>query len=145
VGSTVEILGQGFTGASSVTFNGTPATFKVVSDTYLTAKVPAGATAGNVSVATSSGTLASNRVFLVVPTITSFTPTSGPVGTQVVISGSGFTGVTSVKFGSKAATFTVNNDSTITATVPTGAKTGKISATSAGGKATSKTAFTVTP
>ena len=145
VGSTVEILGQGFTGASSVTFNGTPATFKVVSDTYLTAKVPAGATAGNVSVATSSGTLASNRVFLVVPTITSFTPASGPVGTQVVISGSGFTGVTSVKFGSKAATFTANNDSTITATVPTGAKTGKISATSAGGKATSKTAFTVTP
>lgn len=145
VGSTVEILGQGFTGASSVKFNGTSATFKVISDTYLTAKVPAGATAGGVSVATSSGTLASNRVFLVVPTITSFTPTSGPVGTQVVVSGSGFTGVTSVKFGSKAAAFTVNNDSTITATVPTGAKTGKISATSAGGKATSKTAFTVTP
>src|SRR5581483_11267892 len=37
VGKTVEILGQGFTGTTSVSFNGTAATFTVSSDTYLTA------------------------------------------------------------------------------------------------------------
>ena len=43
VGKTIEILGQGFTGTTSVLFNGTAATFHVLSDTYLTATVPVGA------------------------------------------------------------------------------------------------------
>jgi uncharacterized repeat protein (TIGR03803 family) len=64
VGSTVEILGQGFSGATSVSFNGTPATtFKATGDTYLTATVPAGATSGYVAVVTAKGTLTSNQVF----------------------------------------------------------------------------------
>jgi len=145
VGSTVEILGQGFSGTSSVSFNGTAAKFKVVSDTYLTATVPVGATSGAVSVATSGGTLVSNQTFLVVPNITDFSPPSGPVGTQVTLGGTGFTGATAVKFGTKAAQFTVNSDSQITATVPTAAKTGKISVTTPGGTATSTSSFTVTP
>src|SRR5262249_49436099 len=52
VGKTVEILGQGFTGTTSVTFNGITATYTVVSDNYLTAVLPAGATTGFVNVAT---------------------------------------------------------------------------------------------
>jgi len=36
-----------------MTFNGVPATFKVVSDTYLTATVPVGANTGSVTVVTS--------------------------------------------------------------------------------------------
>jgi hypothetical protein len=141
----VQILGQGFTGTTGVKFNGTPGSLNVVSDTYLTATVPAGATAGNVTVTTPGGTLTSNHIFLVVPVITGFSPPSGPVGSLVTISGSGLTGVTLVKFGSKSAAFTVNNDGQITATVPAGAKTGKISVTSPGGIATSKLKFTVTP
>lgn len=63
-GQTAQIIGQGFTGTTSVTFNGVPATsFKVVSDTYLTAVVPAGATTGSVVVTTPSGTLTSNVDF----------------------------------------------------------------------------------
>lgn len=65
VGKTVEILGQGFKGTTGVSFNGTPATFKVVSSTYLTAKVPSGATTGFVTVTTPSGKLTSNRKFRV--------------------------------------------------------------------------------
>jgi len=42
VGKTVEVLGQGFTGTTAVSFNGTPATFKVVSATFLKATVPSG-------------------------------------------------------------------------------------------------------
>lgn len=66
-GKTVEILGQGFTGATAVSFNGTPATFKVVSDTYLLASVPTGAANGTVTVTTPTGALMSNRSFSVLP------------------------------------------------------------------------------
>ena len=64
VGKTAQILGQGLTGTTSVTFNGVAATtFTVVSDTYMTAVVPNGATTGPVVVETPSGTLTSNKNF----------------------------------------------------------------------------------
>jgi uncharacterized repeat protein (TIGR03803 family) len=68
VGSTVQILGQGLTGTTSVTFNGLAATsFTVVSDNYLTAVVPTGATNGAVVVTTPGGPLTSNASFTVSP------------------------------------------------------------------------------
>jgi hypothetical protein len=146
VGQTIEILGKGLTGASKVSFHGASATFTVVSDTYLTAVVPAAATTGSVTVAAPGGTLTSNKIFRVTPTILSFSPTSGAVGTVVQITGNGFTGATSVTFGGvKATSFSVNSSTKITATVPTGAKAGKIQVTTPGGIAASSTSFTVTP
>lgn len=53
------------------------------------------------------------------PAVSSVSPNSGPAGTSVTITGSGFTGATSVKFGSTNATsFTVNSDTSITAVSP---------------------------
>lgn len=79
------------------------------------------------------------------PTITSFSPASGPVGTTVTIEGTNFTGVTSVAFGGvSAASFTVGSSTRITAVVPPGATTGPISVTNANGTGTSATDFTVT-
>jgi uncharacterized repeat protein (TIGR03803 family) len=65
VGARVIILGNGLTGTTSVTFNGTSATFTVVSDTEITTTVPTGATTGTVSVTTPTGTLNSNPSFQV--------------------------------------------------------------------------------
>jgi uncharacterized repeat protein (TIGR03803 family) len=65
VGSSAQILGAGLAGTTSVTFNGVPASFTVVSDTYLTATIPAGATSGPVVVNTSAGTLTGNKNFKV--------------------------------------------------------------------------------
>jgi len=65
-GASVVILGTDLTGATSVTFNGTAATYNVVSATEITAEVPAGATTGTVEVVTPGGTLDSNVVFRVV-------------------------------------------------------------------------------
>ncbi len=67
VGATVEILGSDMTGATSVSFNGTAATFTVVSRRLITATVPTGATTGEVQVVTPSRTLGSNEPFRVLP------------------------------------------------------------------------------
>jgi hypothetical protein len=76
------------------------------------------------------------------PTITSFTPATGPAGTRIIITGTHFTGATAVSLGGMAAArFTVNSDSQITATVATGA-TGKVSITSPLGTGTSTANFT---
>ena len=75
VGAAVEILGTDLTEATSVTFNGTPAPFKVVSSSQITTDVPAGATTGKVQVVTPSGTLLSNVPFQVLPSLR-FSPMS---------------------------------------------------------------------
>lgn len=67
VGQTGGILGQGFKGTTRVSLNGTPVSFKVISDTFIRATVPAGATTGYVTVTTPSGTLTSNVPFHVIP------------------------------------------------------------------------------
>ncbi|MGO9084583.1 MAG: choice-of-anchor tandem repeat GloVer-containing protein [Candidatus Sulfotelmatobacter sp.] len=146
VGQTVEILGQGFTGTTSVSFNGTPATFEVSSDTYLTATVPAGATTGILSVIEPSGTLKSNKEFRVMPQIFSFTPTSGPVGTSVVITGESFAQATGAWLACKwPMKITVDSDTQITATIPADGTTGEIMVFTPGGHVESTTKFTVTP
>jgi hypothetical protein len=66
VGKTIEFLGQGFKGTKSVSFNGTAANFKVVSDAYLTATVPKGATTGFVTVTTAKASLKSGKKFRVI-------------------------------------------------------------------------------
>jgi uncharacterized repeat protein (TIGR03803 family) len=62
IGQPVQILGQALTGSTAVTINGIAATsFKVVSDTYMTAVIPSGASTGPVVVTTPAGTLTSNH------------------------------------------------------------------------------------
>lgn len=80
------------------------------------------------------------------PTLVSFDPGSGSVGTLVTLTGTNLTGATFVGFnGTNATSFTVVNATQITATVPSGATTGVIAVTTPGGTATSSTNFTVNP
>jgi hypothetical protein len=157
VGTSVVITGTGFTGVTAVKFNQTTAPgFVVNSTTQITATVPTGATTGPIRVTAGGQTARSTGLFTVVPvpapTIASFTPAFGPVGTSVKITGTNFSGTvsgatfttSSVKFNTTTATaFHVDSATQITATVPTGATTGKISVTTPGGTATSATNFTV--
>lgn len=82
------------------------------------------------------------------PVITSFTPTSACSGSPlpVVITGSWFTGATSVTFnGTEAASFTVDSDTQITAYLPTAATSGPIGVTTHAGTTVSSGNFTIEP
>ncbi|WP_260867682.1 IPT/TIG domain-containing protein [Streptomyces sp. SAJ15] len=129
-GTTVAILGSGFTGATSVRFGANPATsFIVVSDHLITAVAPPGSGIVQVTVTTPRGT-SNGFPYIYVgnpvpppPVIAAIVPSSGPAagGNTVTITGSGFTGATAVAFGLNPATsFTVVSDNLITAVVPAG-------------------------
>jgi hypothetical protein len=156
VGCMVTITGTGFTSpdVNTVTFGadtGIPVdqtTVIVDSSTQVRAAVPAGALTGKLTVTSNVESAQSVGTFTVggscaSPTITSFTPTFGPVGTSVTITGTNLTGATSVKFNGTTATITSNSATQIVTTVPAGATTGPISVTTANGTADSATNFTV--
>ncbi len=150
VGATVILTGTSFSGATQVDFGGTAATsFLFNSDTTLTVVVPPGAVTGNLTVVTAVGSGVSAGVFTVTtpvppPGAPTFTPASGPAGTVVTLTGTGFTGTTQVDFGGHAAqVFNVVDDTTLTATVPPNAVTGPVTVVTPGGAAASVGVFTV--
>lgn len=126
-GTTVTITGSNFLGATSVTFEGVPAGgFVVNNSTQITATSPVGVagTIADIIVSNANGpstdTAADDFAYSAGPTVTSVSPTGGPTagGNAVTITGTGFTGASGVTFGGTAASFSVNNDSQITATAP---------------------------
>jgi hypothetical protein len=146
-GTEVTVIGSAFAAVTAVTFNGTTAGFTIESDTLLRATVPAGAGSGPIHVSNPAGSVASGTSFtvLVPPAITSFAPSSGPVGTQVTVNGTGFVGVSGVTFnGIAAVSLTVDSPIRIRATVPTGATTGRVAVGNADGTGQSATDFVVT-
>ena len=145
----VEITGSNFgatKGTSTVTFNGTVAATTSWSATSITAAVPAGATTGNVLV-TVGGQASNGLAFTVTatPAISGLAPTSGEVGTSVVITGSNFGAnrrASTVTFHGTTAATTSWSATSITATVPAGATTGNVVVT-VGGVGSNGVAFTV--
>jgi uncharacterized protein (TIGR03437 family) len=78
------------------------------------------------------------------PAVTGLNPASGFAGNTVTLTGTGFTGVTGVRFTNNvAATFTVNSDMQITATVPNGAVTGVITLSRTGCPDAQSASFTI--
>ncbi|MCV0404469.1 MAG: DNRLRE domain-containing protein [Chloroflexi bacterium] len=78
------------------------------------------------------------------PTIGAISPTGGPPGTSVAISGTNLAGASAVRFNGTGASYTINSPTQVTAFVPGTATTGSVSIVTAGGTATGPT-FTVTP
>jgi PKD domain/Glucodextranase, domain B/IPT/TIG domain len=150
VGSAIVIAGSNFgtTSTTTVTFNGVKGTISSISSTSITATVPSGASTGNV-VVTVSGVASNGVVFTVTPPpgISSLTPNTGAIGSSIVIAGSNFgpaQGNGKVTFNGTKATITSWSAAQIVATVPTGATTGNVVVTAAGGVASAGVTFTVT-
>ena len=109
-GRSVNIVGSGFTAASSVSFGGVGASFLINNDASITATAPAHA-AGTVDVTvTSAGGTSATSVndrftYDAHPTVTSVSPSVGPTagGTTVTINGANFLSGAAVKFGGVAS------------------------------------------
>jgi hypothetical protein len=78
------------------------------------------------------------------PVLTGFSPTAGPVGTTVTLTGADLDTTTQITFGGRVAAFTVTSSSQLIATVPSEATSGPIVVTTPGGTASSPGSFTVT-
>jgi glucose/arabinose dehydrogenase len=149
-GTAVTIKGSNFTGATDVTFGGTPAqSFTVKSDRKLIAVVAAGTPVGAGAVAATGpgGTAVASGSFVVPPppVVTGLTPTSGPIGTRITITGTAFKGTKTVTIGGTKASRKVQSDTTIVATVRTGTTSGPIVVTGPNGSGAGADSFTVTP
>nr|WP_223243502.1 YncE family protein [Streptomyces sp. CBMA123] len=135
-GTTVTLTGSHLYGTTAVTFGTTPAaSFTVVNDTTVTAVAPPHA-AGTVDVKlTAKGRTVTAGTYtyqVPAPTITGIAPAQGPAGggTTVTLTGSHLTGATAVAFGTTpAASFTVVNDTTVTATAPAASAAGPVDVT----------------
>lgn len=149
-GTTVTINGGEFgssQGSSTVTFNGLTSTPSSWSDTSISVPVPTGATTGPVIV-TTGGQPTNSVTFTVAPAISELSPSSGPVGTTVTISGASFgstQGSSFVSFNGTRAVPISWNDTSIVADVPLYTTSGPVTVTVASNAASSPTNFTVTP
>lgn len=145
-GQTVVITGTNFTGATQVLFGGVAAaSFVVDSPTQITATVGAGAT-GAVQVQTlyGSASLAGFTHVISTPMVLGFTPTLATAGTQVVVTGTNFTGSTAVRVnGASVHSFTVDSPTQITAVVSKTQATGTVQVENAFGTGASAATLTI--
>ncbi|MFE3887705.1 beta strand repeat-containing protein [Streptomyces lydicus] len=81
------------------------------------------------------------------PVVTSVSPAQGAPagGTNVTLTGSGFTGATMVRFGPNGTTFVIVSDTQITAKTPAGTGTVQVTVTAPTGTSTQNVFFTYTP
>jgi photosystem II stability/assembly factor-like uncharacterized protein len=132
-GTPVKIFGTHFYGTISVTFGGTDAnSFTVVSDSEIDAIVGL-SVSGDVVVMTvfGSGSIG-GFIVPVAPTISTFFPVSGSIGTVVTISGTNFSPVAAqniVYFGAVRGIVTTASPTQLTVPVPYGASYQPISVT----------------
>lgn len=140
-GSVITVKGTNFTGTTAVKFGGTAAaSFSVLSSTTLTAVVAAGSS-GGISITNAGGTVGLSGFTYSPPStaasIASFTPIAGTAGAVITITGANLGGLTSVKFGNGATSFsyTVFSSTTVAVVIPVGALSGNVSIASSAGPA----------
>lgn len=146
----VTVTGSGLLDTTAVTIGGVTVPNGAVSnDTQIAFYVPSAAVTGAIAITTPEGTVLSSGTFKVVPQVTGIVPNSGPVGTAVTITGSGFVGTSRLTVGAESAagpgsTFFVTSANQINGTIGADAVTGEVVVTASGLGSTSGPTFTVT-
>jgi hypothetical protein len=154
-GTVVSLTGVNFAEATAIHFGASAASsFEVTSATSATAVAPAGTGTVDITLTTPAGVSAkgpSDRfAYQSPPTVSKLSTKSGPTGgaTSVTITGTEFTGATSVSFGASSASFKVVSATSITAeSPPGGAGVVEVTVTNAVGTSARSTGdrFTYTP
>ena len=139
-GGSVTITGTNLSDPTGVAFGATPASYAVESSSEITATVPPGTGIVDVTVTTAGGTSSASSLdqysYFPTPVVSGIAPNTGTAagGSQVTITGSGFTGLTWVSFdGGIATNVTELNPETLTATVPPGDGNVDVSVFTSGG------------
>ena len=149
-GTNVILIGTGMAATSFVSFgDGEAKAFTILSGTEISATVPASATTGPITVNGNQNVYSTPTNFTVLPQIVGVVPASGPLGTEVKVTGSGFAGTTQVLFGAEPASgagsaFTVEGPNQINVIIGSDATTGPVQITVGTSTVTGPT-FTVTP
>ena len=148
VGSQVMLTGQNLSPVNAVLLGSASCPVLSASANSLLIQVPAGASTNPFTVMTPAGSAMSQGFFTVIqssilPRIDSFSPVSGPVGTNVTINGANFTGTFEVAFGGMPSNLFSAGANQINAQVPPGAPSGPIRVTTSVGSAISAASFTV--
>jgi hypothetical protein len=150
-GTEVIISGPGMGGVTAVKFGAADATITQLTDRQVTATAPTGQGTIDITVTTPVGTsaitAADKFTYIPPPAITAVDPTRGLPGTQVTVTGTGFTGATDITFGPQSVPPSGLTDTQFTVTAPDGQGTVDITVTTAAGKSSASTAdqFTYTP
>lgn len=135
IGTTVIITGSNFSSAigdNVVKFNNVPAKITAAKATSLTVTVPEAATTGKITVEVGGQTATSMDDFILQPSLNGFIPAAGAIGSEVTITGGGFSAVAAnnvVKFNNTAADIIAASVNSLTVMVPAGAATGLITVT----------------
>jgi hypothetical protein len=141
----IIITGSNLSNVNNITIGDVVADFSIISDSVIWAYVGNGAS-GYVAVTSPNGSDSVAGFTYVVPqpfTFTSFTPSTGTTGTNILITGTGLSVNPNINFGGVAASnITVESDTTVVATVGSGAS-GSVSVT-VGGQTLSLPGFTYT-
>ncbi|MBL9175653.1 MAG: IPT/TIG domain-containing protein [Verrucomicrobiales bacterium] len=148
-GDTIHLKGLNFLVKTpsqlTLTIGGAPVTqFEVLSNTNLTAVVPAAAVTGPLRITVPGGSFITTSNFNILPRVSAFAPNGGPAGTVVTLVGSGLSGTKAVLFGNvAAATTSITNVSAarVDVVVPPGVASGPITVTTAGGSSVTDDLF----
>ena len=136
-----------FTREQSTNYNAKSSSVTITFRTYevlTTASTPS--TGSSHGIVISGGGTPWNKNATASPTITSFTPSSGPVGTTITITGTGLNGVTVVRLNFEdMASVTGVSPTSVTAVVQSGATSGPIYIENSYGADFNFAGFTVTP
>jgi len=154
VGTAVTINGTGFSSTATqntVKFNGTATVVSSATNSQLQVTVPTGATNGPISVTSPSGSATSTQTFTVtssngVPTITSFSPTSGVAGAAVSLVGTNFDPTLAndkLRLNASQAAVSAVTPTTMATTVPTATASGHFTLLAPAGNTVSSQDFYV--
>lgn len=151
-GSAVAISGVNLSnGPTVLKFNGVNAPFTVTGQNgiQVQATVPNGAATGPITMTNAYGSFTTSSNFFVtgsLPFVTGATPSGGPRGTTVIVTGGNFANPVTVKFnGVSSSDATATALTQIQATVPSTATTGPLTVATAAGTSATNTGFYLPP
>ena len=142
----IIIFGRNLGNATDVFFGDDPATFLVLGDTQLSARVPNTVGLKTIKVTTPVAEASSEIFFEAtgqVPFVREFMPEFGSPGTRVTVNGKNLIGTSSFLFGTIAASFVVTADTQLQLTIPVDAPSGPVTLKNGFGESTSRVNFLV--